>query len=226
MFSPLRYENDLILENMETKHYKIINIDNFLHRKNETENLEKYLESIEKIFTYIEEVFGKEWDDDLIKVELTDKTCYARPNGVHLIKIKLHDGIIQRKKYPENLWGCLFHETLHAFMNPVVHKRTGESYNLNGGCAKEPFVKSFQAMVYLKLKEKGELSNKLYNEFYSDLSRLEDDSKKVFDYYINFFTKKSNYFAQFIEKLNVSKIILITRDNFWQNLDTIKNSLN
>lgn len=211
---------------MTTKHYKIINSNNYPQQETKIENLKKYFADIEKVFPYIEGVFGSDWNDGLIEVELSDRTNYSRPNSVHLIKIKLHDGIIQRKKYPENLWGCLLHETLHAFVNPIIYRSTGK-YDLNCGYCKEPFIKSFQSMVYFRLKEKGEINKELYKKFLHDLGHnLCSDSSKVYEYYRKIFLKSSDNFSKFIKKLNSSNVILIRNNTFWQNLEVIEKSLN
>jgi len=150
---------------METKHYIVDNMSEFSDQIEAVKKLQTYLDYIEGIFPVIEEVLGQEWEGEKIHIILKDSTGYDRPGGKHTISIKIHDGAIQKKNYPENLWGCLLHETLHAFMNPLIHGKIGGPNFLDGDCDNEPFVRCFQALVYLALKAKGELSNAVSDDF-------------------------------------------------------------
>ena len=143
---------------MQTKHYIVENISEFSEQTEAVKKLEECLNCIEEVaFPVIEEVFGESWNDGQINIKLDDSTggggyCY---DNSHVVKIGINNRNIQRK-YPENLWGCLFHETHHAFLNPIIrNKRDGKIFN--GGHKAEVFNYAFMATTYLKLKEKNKI---------------------------------------------------------------------
>ncbi|MFC1613506.1 hypothetical protein ACFL23_04200 [Patescibacteria group bacterium] len=47
---------------METEHYLVKNLEDFSENIDAVEKFKKYLTDIEKIFPYIEEVFGQRWN--------------------------------------------------------------------------------------------------------------------------------------------------------------------
>lgn len=217
---------------MQTKHYLVENLTDFLENKENVENLRKYLVDIEKIFPVIEEVFGQNWNDNHIHIKLkpivdNSKKYHGGSNyhcgrdDVHIVETSITNEAIQRKKYPENLWGCLLHETLHAFMNPIIKKGN----DLNGGYS-ELFIKAFHTIVYLKLKYKGEISGSLCSEFLSILKhKFNNDSKKIYKYYIEMFLRNPNNFSKFIARLSLSDIALIRAGSFWQDLEVTEKHL-
>ncbi|MBA3046826.1 hypothetical protein KKC83_01175 [Patescibacteria group bacterium] len=151
---------------METTHYLITNLQKFSEDTEAVEKLKKYLDDIEVVFPTIEEVFGQAWNDDQIKIELNNSTggaAYDSTCNPHIVKMGIYNRNIQ-KKYPENLWGCLFHETHHAFFNPIINNKIDKKI-FNGGCEGEPFNYAFMATTYLKLKEKNKIDTQLYNFF-------------------------------------------------------------
>lgn len=212
---------------MKTEHYIIGNIAEFSEHTEAIEKLELYLNDIEEIFPVIEEVFGQKWGGNYIHIILKDSTSYDRINGIHTISIKIWNKIIQSKTYPENLWGCLLHETLHAFMNPIIHGKIDGSNFLNGDCDNEPFVRSFQTLVYLKLKEKGELSDALCNEFLASLERgiKQGEARKLYNYYKKIFLKNPFNFHKFLKRLELSNTSLFKKDSFGQDLEKAEEAL-
>lgn len=216
---------------LDTKHYKIQNLEKIAELVGCKDRLEKYIGDIEKVFPTIEEIFGKKWNDDYIYIELTDSTDsggYGRPGGRHVVSIGINDKIIQEKEYPENLWGCLLHETLHAFMNPIIHgsperPKQGGPNKLDGCFDNEPFARAFQGLVYLSLKKKGEITTDLCNEF---LTRLENELNqeariRLYKRYITFFTRNDSFLSRFIRNLDLSSNSII-RDNFWEDLEKLE----
>ena len=145
----------------------------------------------------------------------------------HIVKMRIYNVNIQ-KEYPENLWGCLFHETHHAFMNPVIYNNIAKKY-LNGGYECEPFNRAFMAMTYLRLSEKHVISEQLYKHFLDELERemKNDGGKNLFKDYISMFSKNTKNFSKFISYLNLksSDTAFTDRSNFLQDLDKAKNFL-
>ena len=154
---------------MKTKHYIITNIEKFSDDIKAVGKLKNYLDNIESVFSIIEEVFGQAWNDNRINIELDKRTGGAEYDprvNPHIVKMGIFNGNIQKKEYPENLWGCLFHETHHAFFNQVINNKPDKKI-FNGGCEGEPFNYAFMAATYLKLREKGRIDAQLYEVFLS-----------------------------------------------------------
>jgi len=212
---------------METKHYIVDNMSEFSDQIEAVKKLQTYLDYIEGIFPVIEEVLGQEWEGEKIHIILKDSTGYDRPGGKHTISIKIHDGAIQKKNYPENLWGCLLHETLHAFMNPLIHGKIGGPNFLDGDCDNEPFVRCFQALVYLALKAKGELSNALCDEFLANLERgiKQEEARKLYNRYKTMFLENPLNFHKFLERLKSSDTALFKKSTFQQDFEEAEKTL-
>lgn len=178
---------------METTHYLITNLDQFFHDLEAIEKLKKYLDEIETVFSFTEEVFGQKWKDDKINIELTNEKSpsYKLRENKHFVKLNLQNSAIQKKKFPENLWGCLFHEILHAFMNPIV-KNDGLNRDLNVGKKGEPFTRSFQQIVYFRLKDKGVISGQLCEYFFNKHRKeIDNGAKDLFEDYVKIFSKNN-----------------------------------
>ncbi len=215
---------------MKTKHYLVENLAEFLEHTEALKKLEAYLNYIEGIFPVIEKVFGQKWKDSHIHVRLKDSkggSGYSRPSGIHTASIGIWNNAIQVERYPENLWGCLLHETLHAFMNPIIHGKISGPNFLNGNCDNEPFVRSFQALVYLKLKEKGEIGNILCDEFLANLEKgiREDQARKLYNRYKTMFLGNTFNFHKFLRRLKLSKKSLFRKNSFQQDLDEAEEAL-
>lgn len=214
---------------MQTNHYIVKNLDEFSKDISKVDNLRKYISNVESIFPYIEEVFGEEWKDGYIYVILgdyKDKGSYGRPSGVHEASIGFWDDSIQIKSYPENLWGCLLHETLHAFMNPIIYCKDGSTNDLdeyywdNNG--KEPFIFSFQALVYLWLEKKRIIDKTLCEKFLSKLDEEIFSVKPAFNLYrryFNMFKMNDTNFSKFIKCLAESPTPLIQKYTFEEDLN-------
>jgi len=209
---------------MQTKHYKIENLEDFSESR---DKLKKYLDDIERIFPVIERVFGGAWKEDYIYIVLEDskKATYNRLGGRHTVYMGIYNDAIQTRDYPKNLWGCLLHETLHAFINPIIYKDGGINY-LDGSCDHEPFVRSFQGLVYLNLKEDKVLSDDLCSKFLSRLrDELKEDEKKLYDEYFEFFSINHKRFKKFIQRLNLSKKPLIGKDTVFEDFRKLKEEI-
>ena len=212
---------------MQTKHYIIENIAEFSDQVEAVKRLKEYLNCIEeKAFPAIEEVFGSTWDDNQIHIKLDDSTGgggYYHNGSFHIVKIGINNKNTQ-KKYPENLWGCLFHETLHAFMNPIV-KNDNKNRDLNDGKEGEPFTRSFQQTVYFKLKDKEIINEKLCEYFFNmHIKEINNDAKNLFENYVKIFSKNNN-FSKFINYLKSNKILFTNKDNFSIDLNKAKEFL-
>ena len=212
---------------METKHYFVTNFQQFTKDTKAVEKLKKYLDEIETVFPVIEEVFGHKWEDNQINIELNNEKrgpSYRLRGNTHFIKMNLYNGAIQKKKFPENLWGCLFHETLHAFMNPVV-KNDNKNRDLNGGKEGEPFTRSFQQTVYFKLKDKGVINEKLCKDFFNmHRKEINSDAIDLFENYVKIFSADNN-FSKFINYLKSDSALFINKDNFAVDLNNAKEFL-
>lgn len=212
---------------MKTAHYLITNLHQFSHNLEAIEKLKKYLDEIETVFPIIEEVFGHKWEDNQINIELNNEKkgpSYRLIGNTHVIKMSLYNGAIQKKKFPENLWGCLFHETLHAFMNPIV-KNDNKNRDLNGGKESEPFTRSLQQTVYSKLKDKEIINEKLCEDFFNmHRKEINNDAKDLFENYVKIFSKNNN-FSKFINYLKSNKVSFTNKDNFAVDLNKAKDFL-
>jgi len=216
---------------METTHYLIKNLDQFSYDLDAVEKLKNYLNYIEVVFPTIEEVFGQAWSDKQINIELNDSTknaAYERIGDSHVVKMGIYNKNIQ-KKYPENLWGCLFHETHHAFFNPIINDKIDRKI-FNGGCEGEPFNFAFMATTYLKLREKNIINAQFYEYFLNKLEReLPSGAKNLFKEYVNMFSTNIENFSKFISylksSLKLSNSIFINRSNFRQDLNKAKEFL-
>lgn len=228
---------------MKTKHYLIENLTEFSGYPEATKKLEAYLVTIEGIFPLIEEVFGQAWNEEQIHIKLDSSSRganYRYLNGSHVVEVGIYNGNI-RGAYPENLWGCLFHETHHAFFNPIIrNKRDGKIFN--GGHKAEVFNYAFMATTYLKLKKEGRIDAQIYKRFLSKLERelsgwnreyrndpikykckyengLEDDAMSIFQEYIGLFSSDTRNFSKFISHLKSSDSVFTDGSNFRQDLD-------
>lgn len=212
---------------MKTKHYIVNNIAEFSEQTEEMKKLAEYLDYIESVFPVIEEVFGEAWNDGQINIELDESmsgASYVRRGNLHIIKMKISNSNIQ-KKYPENLWGCLFHETHHAFFNPIIYnKRPGRIFN--EGHEGEAFNFAFMATTYLKLKEKNKIDAQVYERFLKKLKgELPDDVNDLFQEYVSIFSMNTKNFAKFIFYLKSSDSVFTDLSNFRQDLDEAKRFL-
>jgi|GEM_PF-2179663 len=229
---------------METKHYIVQNIADFLENTEAVKGLKGYIDCIEDVvFTAIEKVFGQSWDDGKININLNDSTGrggYDYRDNSHIIGIGIHNRNIQRE-YPKNLWGCLFHETHHAFLNQIIrNKRDGKIFN--GGHKAEVFNYAFMATTYLKLKEQGKIDAKFCEYFLSKLEgeldkcnqenrasgkyeyerKLLNNTMDIYREYLNIFSANAENFAKFISYVNSSDLVFTNISNFRQDLDKAK----
>lgn len=228
---------------MQTKHYIVKNVSDFSNQADAVKRLEKYLNCIEeKAFPAIEEVFGSAWSGGKIYIKLDNSTRGATygPNGV---KMGIKNGNIQ-KEYPENLWGCLFHETHHAFLSLIIRdKRDGKI--LNGGHKAEVFNYTFMAITYMKLKEKNELDEQMFDKFFSKLehelgslnrnyrdsnkyeyeNNLPNNTMDLFQEYVGMFSVKNENFTKFIYYIKKSNSVFTDIRDFRQDLDKIRKYL-
>lgn len=220
---------------MKPEHYFVEteSLGKFSEYPKAIKNLERYLKHIEEIFPIIEDVFGQKWKDDYIYIELTNKKnkcAYNRPHGdKHIAYIGFWDDAIQNKNYPENLWGCLLHETLHAFMNPIIHGKSGGINYIDWYYSKEePFVYSFQAFIYLRLKDEYIINNELCDKFLNILKRELDPVKEaqdLYERYLNMFKRNPLNFSKFINILASSPTPLLRESIFLQDLDEAEKAL-
>jgi len=213
---------------METKHYFIKNLQKFSEDTKAVEKLKKYLQDIEAVFPTVEDVYGQTWNDNRINIELDDSRSGAKYDSrvnPHIVKMGIYNRNI-KKGYPENLWGCLFHETHHAFLHPVIYHMVAKK-DLNGGYKREPFNRAFMAITYLRLSEKHEITEQLYKNFLDKLERemKNDGGKKLFKDYVSLFSKNTNNFSKFISYLKSSDAAFTDRNNFSQDLDKVKKYL-
>lgn len=212
---------------METNHYLITNISQFLGDIESINKLRQYLYDIEDVFMIIEEVFGEKWEDGKINIELGNRgggASYRCRGNHHLVKIGIQNEAIQKKTFPENLWGCLFHETHHAFMNPIIYNNIANK-DFNGGYNKELFIRSFQAMVYNRLYEKNMINEKIRVQFLNTLEKGAKDGMILFNEYCDIFSKNSSNFSNFISYVKSSDILFSKGSNFRNDLDAVKDYL-
>jgi len=235
---------------MQTKHYIVENIAEFSEQTEAVKKLEEYINCIEEVaFPAIEEVFGQVWNEGQINIKLDNSEGGARyypPGNSHFIKMGINNRNIQRE-YPENLWGCLFHETHHAFLNQIIRsKRDGKIFN--GGHQAELFNSAFMATTYLKLKGEGRIDERLYKRFLRKLEReldkcnkkyraldeyeherkckcemaLPNNTMDIFREYISLFSMNVENFAKFISYVKSSNSAFTNVSNFRQDLDEVK----
>ena len=214
---------------METNHYLITNIFQFSEDIKSINKLRQYLDSIETIFMTIEEVFGEKLKDSKIHIKLENKkggaSCkFMRRENYSLVKIAIQNEAIQKKIFPENLWGCLFHETHHAFMNPIIYHQSANK-DFNGGYDNEPFIKAFQAMVYKRLYGKDMICEKVCEQFLNKLEKGVKEGKILFKEYCDIFSNNSSNFSNFISYVKSSDILFSKKSNFRNDLDTVKDYL-
>jgi hypothetical protein len=212
---------------MKTAHYIITNSNDFNNDTKAVEKLNCYLNDIESIFPEIEKVFGNTWQDSQINIELNDSKGGALYiPGDDVVKMGIYNRNIQ-KEYPENLWGCLFHETHHAFLNQILKNRKDREI-FNGGCNREVFNYSFMATTYFNLREKNIIDEQLYQKFLNKLERelKDDDAVKLFKEYNDMIFKKSDNFSKFISVVKTSDLLFVDRNKFRKDLDEIKKLLN
>ncbi len=239
---------------METKHYIVENIAEFSEQTEVVKKLQTYLDCIEDIaFPAIEEVFGQTWNDGQINIKLDDSTSRARYYRSGFVKMGINNRNIQ-KNYPQNLWGCLFHETHHAFLDLIIRekrdgnliirkKRDGKIFN--GGHKAEVFNYAFIATTYLKLKEKSKIDTQVYECFLNELERelgesnreyrapgkcecekkLRNNTMDIFREYIGLFSMNIENFAKFISYVKSHNSVFTNRDNFRQDLDKAEEAL-
>jgi len=235
---------------MQTRHYIVNNINEFYKDTEVVGIFKKYLDYIEGIFPYIEEVFGQKWNDDKINIILDDsKGGASYCSNTHIVKMGINNENVGHD-YPKNLWGGLFHETHHAFLNSIIRfkkdekdfKRNGKIFN--GGHKAEVFNSAFMAMTYLKLMEKKndlqEFCKKSLKDLEDGLSKnnekyrtkgnkkywqgeesLPDDAVKIFREYIELFGKNNN-FPEFISYVKSSNLVFTELTNFRHDLDVFK----
>jgi hypothetical protein len=209
---------------METNHYLITNMTQFSGDIESINKLKQYLDDIESVFMIIEEVFGEKWEDSKINIKLKNEGRSLYNGNYNLVEIRIENEAIQKKTFPKNLFGCLFHETHHAFMNPIIYHNVANK-DFNGGYNKEPFIRAFQAMVYKRLYEKNKINEKICKQFLNTLEEGARDGKSLFKEYCDVFSKNSNNFSNFISYVNSSDILFSKRSNFRNDLDALKNYL-
>jgi hypothetical protein len=209
---------------MITKHYNIQKLSDYPCYE---VRFKRYLNDIEeKAYPLIEEVFGGKCEFDHITVVLNDSGDWSYPgNGV--CNIDVTDEVIQARDLPRNLWGCVLHETLHAFMQPIIHRGGGANCLDKDYCDKnegEPFIFSFQHLVYLKMRDNRMLDDNVYEEFSSQLiNKLKGEgAKELYQHYLKFFSSGPNYFARFVQVLNSSEEPLIKKKTFWDDLKRLE----
>ncbi len=214
---------------MQTKHYIVGNIAEFSEQTVEVKKFEEYLNCIDEVvFPTIEEVFGQVWNDGQINIKLNNSKCnpvYCRSGSSHIVKMWINNGNIQ-KEYPKNLWGCLFHETHHAFWNLIINNKPDKEI-FNGGCKGEVLNHAFMATTYLKLREKGTIDAQLYEYF---LDRLEkelpnDAAKDLFKEYNSMFSANIENFSKFVSYVKSDDSVFTVASHFQQDLDKAKEFL-
>lgn len=213
---------------IETKHYRVQDLSGF---EEHSEKLTAYINDVEKAFPVVEQVFGREWPSGQITLILAKSkgSSYGRKGEEHWVRIGVEDERVQENDFPENLWGCLLHETLHAFMNPIIHRERG-SNELDGEIhdkyCKEVLIHSFQRLVYLRLREKDILTQQLLKAF---LQKLEDGmvggGEELYGCYNKMFSKDLSTFSKFIELLYCSERPLVRKETFWEDLKRVKKLL-
>jgi hypothetical protein len=227
---------------METKyyqieHYIVSNMDEFSDQPKSLEGLKKYLDDIENIFPFIEEIFDRKWNDSDAKIEIRlkkegksnheykpdNKLDFDNKNHPHIIRFGINNGNIKNtdSECPrKNLWGCLFHETHHAFNQEMVN---GQRTINNGN--KEVFNHVSMAITYLKLREEGVICQCRYDDFFPQLkNKFNDDAMDLFNEYSKIFDKVS-IFTKFISYLRLSNSVFINSNNFWQDLENFKRKI-
>jgi len=211
---------------MQTQHYYIQNLNDYHQTKL---RLEKYLNDIESVFRYIEKVYGQTWNQGQINIflEKTVGCSYTgKNNNTHIVKLGFEDDIVQSKEFPENLWGCLLHETLHAFAFSIIYKPNDVVNELDEYCFDngpgEPFIFSFQSCVYTQLNKKDIINDDLNQIFQQRLkSELKDDGLSLFEKYLSIFNDNRSSFAKFVSLLESNDKAMITKVNFWEDLKKI-----
>lgn len=214
---------------MKTTHYFITNLQMFSECKEAVEKLKRYLDDIEVVFPFIEEVFGQAWNDSKINIELDNSTGgsnYGRKGNTHIVRMGINNKNIQ-KEYPENLWGCLFHETHHAFMSPIIDNKIDQKKDFNGGHEGEPFNRSFMTMTYLRLRDKCKISEQVCKSFLNDLDEgaTKRGAESLYREYFRMFSKNTDNFSKFISYLKSSDTVFTDRSNFRQDLKNVENFL-
>lgn len=205
---------------MRTMHYLVQNIQQYPQY---SFGLEKYLGDIETVYPIIEEMFGRKCQFCPVIIILNNSGNWSYLGGGKA-NIDITDLIIQ-EAFPRNLWGCLIHESLHAFLETIIY-RNGGANELDNDCydkyGKEVFVLIFQTLFYRKLKERSILSNSFLMEFVERIKKEVgygiDDCRILYDYYLRLFSKDSSYFANFIRLLDSSATPMIRKSSFWKDL--------
>ena len=216
-------------EQTRTEHYTVPNIAEF---KEHADTIHRYLSDVERGFPVIEEVFGAVWQSGTIVVTLVDAVgcSYGKSDGCHKVLVGLADDVIQKKGFPENLWGCLFHETLHAFANPVIHKRRGGANCLDeyycDNDEGEPFILAFQRLVYLRMKEKAMISFGLLRDFENRLRRaLKPGALRLYERYVKMFSAEADGFQRFVHLLDSCETPMFRKKAFWEDLSRAEEML-
>ncbi len=232
---------------MKTVHYFVTNLQKFSEDTKAVEKLKKYLQDIEVVFPTIEDIFGQAWNDNRINIELDDSPGGARykySKGSHVVEMGINNGNI-RKEYPKNLWGCLFHETHHAFFNPITRDNKRDGKIFNGGHKAEVFNCAFMATTYLKLKEKDKINAQTCEDFSSKLKRwldacnrksrasdkyeyereLPNNTMDIYQEYIDLFSMNTENFSKFISYVKSDDSVFTNGNNFRQDLDKAKKFL-
>jgi hypothetical protein len=223
----------------QTEHYIVSNMDEFSDQPKPLERLKEYLNDIENIFPFIEEIFDRKWNDSDAKIEIRlkkegkseykynpdNKLDFDNKNHPHIIKFKINNGNIKNTESgcpKKNLWGCLFHETHHAFLQEMDGRAINKNY-------KEMFICVSMATTYLKLKEEGRICQCRYDDFLSQLKTVISHNKnegamELFNEYFSLFDKVS-IFTKFISDLRSSNSVFTDQNNFQQDLENFKSKI-
>lgn len=216
----------------QTKHYSIKNIGDFSN--DIQDKIKKYINDIENIFPIIEKVFGQKWTDDYIYICLMEckRSPYYKPidNERHEIYFSVLNNAVN-KKYPENLWGCLLHETLHAFTFLPINNESKRILNdFDGICDCEPFLRSFQRLVYFELYREKILTEELYHNFIKKLEKEIMSKKESIDLYRRYnilFNNNISNFSKFIKIIDDRlPDIVIKKDTIDKDLDNLEKLIN
>jgi hypothetical protein len=225
---------------METKHYIVTNLQQYSDDKPAVEKFEKYLYVIESVFPYIEKTFGKKGTNKKITIILDNSESGGKCDKNNIVTFGINNHNI--KESQKNLWGCLFHETHHAFLNSITVNRDGKI--LNGGHKAEIFNYAFMAATYLKLKEENKIDTKDYERFLDKLEKelketnkqnrhpsskyyilevnLQDNAMIIYRKYLDSFLTDINGFSRFISRISSSKILFTKVENFEKDLAILK----